>query len=69
MRIREVRKHLERAVRLSRDGFTERELAVVEQIRRIRVDVGSEVDRLSTPNPDAASPTPPARPSSGLDTL
>ncbi|MFF2379973.1 WXG100 family type VII secretion target [Streptomyces sp. NPDC058108] len=69
VRIREVMKHLEQAVRLSRDGFTEQELAVVEQMRRIRVDVGSEVDRLSTPLPDAASPTPPARPGSGLDAL
>ncbi|GAX55642.1 WXG100 family type VII secretion target [Streptomyces olivochromogenes] len=69
VRIREVMKHLEQAVRLSRDGFTEQELAVVEQMRQIRVDVGSEVDRLSTPNPDAASATPPARPSSGLDAL
>jgi WXG100 family type VII secretion target len=69
VRIRDVMKHLEQAVRLSRDGFTEQELAVVEQMRQIRVDVGSEVDRLSTPNPDAASATPPARPSSGLDAL
>ncbi|MFD8220668.1 WXG100 family type VII secretion target [Streptomyces sp. NPDC059697] len=67
--IRDVMKHLEQAVRLSRDGFTEQELAVVEQMRQIRVDVGSEVDRLSTPNPDAASAIPPARPSSGLDAL
>ncbi|MFF3583632.1 WXG100 family type VII secretion target [Streptomyces mirabilis] len=69
VRIREVMKHLEQAVRLSRDGFTEQELAVVERMRQIRVDVGSEVARLSTPNPDAASATPPARPSSGLDAL
>ncbi|MFF7885779.1 WXG100 family type VII secretion target [Streptomyces sp. NPDC020794] len=69
VRIRDVMKHLEQAVRLSRDGFTEQELAVVEQMRQIRVDVGSEVDRLSTPNPDAASATAPARPSSGLDAL
>ncbi|WP_194280599.1 WXG100 family type VII secretion target [Streptomyces fagopyri] len=69
VRIREVMTHLARAVRLSRDGFTERELAVVEGMRQIHVDVGGEVDRLSTPNPDAARTSPPARPSSGLDAL
>ncbi|MFG2475183.1 WXG100 family type VII secretion target [Streptomyces fagopyri] len=69
VRIREVMKHLEQAVRLSRDGFTEQELAVVEGMRRIRVDVGGEADRLSTPNPDTGSQSPPARPSSGLDAL
>ncbi|MFK0026299.1 WXG100 family type VII secretion target [Streptomyces sp. NPDC090798] len=69
VRIRKVMKHLEQAVRLSRDGFTEQELAVVERMRQIRVDVGSEVARLSTPNPDAVSANPAARPSSGLDAL
>ncbi|MEN1887502.1 WXG100 family type VII secretion target [Streptomyces mirabilis] len=55
VRIREVMKLLERAVRLSRDGFTERDLDVLEQIRRIQVDVDSEVGRLSTPSPAAGA--------------
>ena len=54
VRIRDVMKHLEQAVRLSRDGFTGQELTVLEQMRSIHVDVGSEVDRLSTPQPDTA---------------
>ncbi|MFD5235094.1 hypothetical protein [Streptomyces tendae] len=58
--------HLEQAVRLSRDGFTERELDVVAQLRRISVDVDSEVDKLSTPNPEA---TAPAQPRSPLDSF
>jgi uncharacterized protein YukE len=33
VRIREVIRHLEQAVRLSRDGFTERELDVMAQMR------------------------------------
>jgi WXG100 family type VII secretion target len=69
VRIRDVMKHLEQAVRLSRDGFTERELDVLERMRSIQVDVAGEIARLSTPNPDAASTEPPARPRSGLDAL
>ncbi|CAL9478975.1 WXG100 family type VII secretion target [Streptomyces sp. enrichment culture] len=64
VRIREVMKHLEQAVRLSRDGFSEEDLAVLARIRAVQVDIDSEVDRLSTPNPDAV---PPPRHSS-LDT-
>jgi WXG100 family type VII secretion target len=55
VRIREVMKLLEQAVRLSRDGFSERDLDVLEQMRRIQVDIDSEVDRLSTPNPAAGA--------------
>ncbi|MET7895476.1 WXG100 family type VII secretion target [Streptomyces mirabilis] len=69
VRIREVMKHLEQAVRLSRDGFTERELDVLQQMRQIRVDVASEVARLSTPNPDAPSATPFAPSRSSLDSF
>lgn len=68
VRIREVMKLLESAVRMSRDGFTERELDVLQQMRSISVDVGSEVDRLSTPNP-AAGAEEPARSRSSLDSL
>jgi WXG100 family type VII secretion target len=67
VRIRDVMKHLEQAVRLSRDGFSRHDLDVLEQMRRIQVDVDSEVDKLSTPYPDAAPPAVPARPRSGLD--
>lgn len=66
VRIREVIRHLEQAVRLSRDGFTERELDVLAQLRKIPVDIDSEVGKLSTPNPEA---TEPARPRSSLDSF
>ncbi|WP_404817551.1 WXG100 family type VII secretion target [Streptomyces resistomycificus] len=61
VRIREVMKLLEEAVRLSRDGFSQDDLEVLAQMRAISVDVGSEVDRLSTPN------TEPPAPRSSLD--
>ena len=57
VRIREVVKMLEEAVRLSRDGFSETDLDVLARIRQVSVDVDSEVDRLSTPNPEAAAPS------------
>ncbi|MEU8690518.1 WXG100 family type VII secretion target [Streptomyces sp. NPDC048665] len=70
VRIRDVMKHLEQAVRLSRGGFTEQELDVLAKMRRIHVDVASEVSRLSTPNPEAASAaSPPATPRSSLDSF
>ncbi|MET7654306.1 WXG100 family type VII secretion target [Streptomyces sp. NPDC005486] len=56
VRIREVVKLLEEAVRLSRDGFSETDLDVLAGMRRVSVDVGSEVDRLSTPNVEVATP-------------
>ncbi|MFF1445480.1 WXG100 family type VII secretion target [Streptomyces sp. NPDC058295] len=65
VRIREVMKLLEEAVRLSRDGFSQDDLNVLARMRRIQVDVGSEVDRLSTPNTGA----PAAAPRSSLDDL
>jgi WXG100 family type VII secretion target len=65
VRIREVMKGLEQAVRMSRDGFSADDLQVLEQIRRIHVDVDSEVDKLSTPN-TGANDTP-AHPRSSLD--
>ncbi|MET9063064.1 WXG100 family type VII secretion target [Streptomyces antibioticus] len=64
VRIREVMKLLEEAVRLSRDGFSQDDLDVLAQMRRIEVDVDSEVDRLSTPNTGA-----PTAPRSSLDDL
>ncbi|PZT69259.1 WXG100 family type VII secretion target [Streptomyces sp. SW4] len=65
VRIREVMKLLEEAVRLSRDGFSKEDLEVLARIRQIEVDVEREVDRLSTPNPQA----PAAPPRSSLDYL
>jgi WXG100 family type VII secretion target len=59
VRIREVIRHLEQAVRLSRDGFTEQELDVMARLRSIPVDIDSEVDKLSTPNPEATATAPP----------
>ncbi|MFB0618521.1 WXG100 family type VII secretion target [Streptomyces sp. AGS-58] len=67
VRIREVVKGLAEAVRMSRDGFSADDLRVLEQMRRIHVDVDSEVDKLSTPNAGAADG--PARPRSNLDGL
>lgn len=58
VRIREVMKLLEEAVRLSRDGFSQDDLDVLARMRQIQVDVGSEVDRLSTPNTEAPAPAP-----------
>jgi WXG100 family type VII secretion target len=61
VRIRQVMKILEQAVRLSRDGFTEQELEIMGQFRRMQsaVDVAAEASELSTPNPDAGAPAPP----------
>ncbi|MEU9097159.1 WXG100 family type VII secretion target [Streptomyces sp. NPDC048361] len=67
VRIREVMKALEQAVRMSRDGFSERELEILEQFRRVHVDITSEVDKLSTSSSEA--PPPLDRPRSGLDSL
>ncbi|OII63328.1 hypothetical protein BJP40_25280 [Streptomyces sp. CC53] len=63
VRIRLVMQRLEQAVRLSRDGFSEQDLEVMESFRRVQaeVDVDAEADRLSTPHPDA-----PAAPRSRL---
>ncbi len=51
-------KLLEQAVRMSRDGFSRHDLDVLEQMRSVRVDVGSEAGRLSTPG-EASAPPPP----------
>ncbi len=64
VRIREVLRHLEQAVRMSRDGFSQRDLDVLEQMRQIQVDVDSEVGELSTP---AAVESPSGVPRSALD--
>ncbi|WP_405992091.1 WXG100 family type VII secretion target [Streptomyces sp. NBC_00986] len=69
VRIREVMKLLEQAVRMSRDGFSAHDIEVLEQMRRIQVDVGSEVDKLSTPNTDAATGVDGAPPRSSLDSF
>ncbi|CAK7287395.1 MULTISPECIES: WXG100 family type VII secretion target [Streptomyces] len=65
VRIREVMKQLEEAVRLSRDGFSSDDLQVLEHMRRIHIDIGSAVDKLSTPNTGADGT--PAPPRSALD--
>jgi len=73
VRIREVMKLLEQAVRMSRDGFSSNDIEVLEHMRTIQVDIGSEVDKLSTPNAEATgdtptpTPTPPTR--SSLDSF
>ncbi|MGW0709365.1 WXG100 family type VII secretion target [Streptomyces sp. NPDC002643] len=69
VRIREVMRHLEQAVRLSRDGFDQQELDVLQRIQRIQVDIDSEVDKLSTPNTDGAAVAPPTQPRSSLDSF
>ncbi|MGV9253838.1 WXG100 family type VII secretion target [Streptomyces sp. NPDC003697] len=66
VRIREVIRHLEQAVRRSRNGFTDRELEVMAQLRGIPVDIDSEVDKLSTPSPET---TGPVAPRSSLDSF
>lgn len=69
VRIREVMKLLEQAVRMSRDGFSEHDIEVLERMRRIQVDVGSEVDKLSTPDVSSAAEVPPTPPRSSLDSF
>lgn len=58
VRIRMVLQRLEQGVRLSRDGFTEQELDIMERLRQIQVetDVKAEAAELSTPGPAAAAP-------------
>jgi hypothetical protein len=53
-------------VRLSRDGFSEQDLDVMAQLRKIQVetDVKREADALSTPNTEV-----PAAPRSTLSDL
>ncbi|MBB4711862.1 WXG100 family type VII secretion target [Streptomyces luteogriseus] len=69
VRIRDVMRHLEQAVRLSRDGFSEKELDVLQQMRSVRVDINSEVDRLSAPNPDTGTDSAPGGRRSSLDSF
>ncbi|MEU9190092.1 WXG100 family type VII secretion target [Streptomyces sp. NPDC048484] len=58
VRIRLVIQRLEQAVRLSRDGFSEQDLGIMEQLRKIQAetDVKAEAAELSTPNPAATAP-------------
>ncbi|MEV4975799.1 WXG100 family type VII secretion target [Streptomyces scopuliridis] len=69
VRIRQVMQLLEKAVRLSRDGFTEQEMDTLDQFRQIqsRVDIAAEARDLSTSAPGAA--TPAQAPSSRLGDL
>ncbi|MFD9499652.1 WXG100 family type VII secretion target [Streptomyces sp. NPDC060035] len=66
VRIRMVIQGLEQAVRLSRDGFSEQDLDIMAQLRKIQVetDVNRETDALSTPNTEV-----PAAPRSALSDL
>lgn len=66
VRIRMVIQAVAQAVRLSRDGFSERDLDVMAQLRKIQVetDVEREADALSTPHTEA-----PAAPRSSLSDL
>ncbi|NGO77670.1 WXG100 family type VII secretion target [Streptomyces sp. YC504] len=66
VRIRMVIQRLEQAVRLSRDGFSERDLDIMERLRQIQTetDVKAEAAELSTPNTQ-----PPAAPQSRLSDL
>ncbi|MFD4696103.1 WXG100 family type VII secretion target [Streptomyces niveus] len=66
VRIRELMKLLEAAVRMSRDGFTEQELDTLAAFRAIQmsVDVDKEAAELSTPN---VAGQPPALRTSRLD--
>jgi WXG100 family type VII secretion target len=58
VRIRLVIQRLEQGVRLSRDGFSEQDLDIMEQLRQIQTetDVRAETAELSTPNAAAAAP-------------
>ncbi|MEU5283968.1 WXG100 family type VII secretion target [Streptomyces sp. CA-278952] len=58
VRIRMILQRLEQGVRLSRDGFSEQELDVMEQLRQIQTetDVRAEAAELSTPNQATAAP-------------
>ncbi|MEU2154546.1 WXG100 family type VII secretion target [Streptomyces sp. NPDC019396] len=60
VRIREVMKLLEQAVRMSRDGFTADEIDVLTKMRGVQVDINSEADGLSTPNTAAGAGSVPA---------
>ncbi|QNP63923.1 WXG100 family type VII secretion target [Streptomyces genisteinicus] len=53
VRIRMVMQRLEQAVRLSRDGFSQNDLDVMDRLRAIQatVDVQAETRELSTPGP------------------
>ncbi|MGW0776046.1 WXG100 family type VII secretion target [Streptomyces sp. NPDC054802] len=66
VRIRMIIQAVEQAVRLSRDGFSEQDLDVMAQLRKIQVetDVKREADALSTPNTEV-----PAAPRSTLSDL
>lgn len=63
VRIRHVMQLIERAVRLSKDGFTEQELEVLQSFRQMKseIDVAAEARDLSTPAPDPAPAAPRSR--------
>ncbi|MEU1072083.1 MULTISPECIES: WXG100 family type VII secretion target [unclassified Streptomyces] len=60
VRIRELMKLIEAAVRMSRGGFTEQELETLAAFRRIQmsVDVDKEAAALSTPSVGSDPATP-----------
>ncbi|MDI3417932.1 WXG100 family type VII secretion target [Streptomyces luteolus] len=61
VRIRDILRLIEQAVRMSRDNFTEQEVETLQSFRQIeaRVDVAREAAALSTPNSAEAAPAPP----------
>ncbi|MEV0910090.1 WXG100 family type VII secretion target [Streptomyces hokutonensis] len=69
VRIREVMKLLEQAVRMSRDGFSANDIEVLERMRKIQVEVDSEVAKLSTPGVEATGGDTPTPPRSSLDSF
>ncbi|ROQ98548.1 type VII secretion system (Wss) protein ESAT-6 [Streptomyces sp. 2132.2] len=56
VRIRQTMKLLAKAIRLSKDGFSAQELAILDAFRRLQshTDIQAETDALSTPNTTSA---------------
>ncbi|MFD9290801.1 WXG100 family type VII secretion target [Streptomyces sp. NPDC060030] len=63
VRIRGILTVLEQAVRMSRDGFTELELATLQNFRQVQsaVDVAAEAEKLQADNPSAGATAPRSR--------
>ncbi|HCA87415.1 MAG TPA: WXG100 family type VII secretion target [Streptomyces sp.] len=70
VRIRQVLVLMEEATRLSRDGFTEQELDVVQRMQRVQasVDVAAEARAMSDSGPQQA-PAAASAPRSRIDDL
>lgn len=59
--LRQTMKLFAKAMRLSKDGFSQKDLETLEAFRRVQssVDIQAETDALSTPNTAAAPQTAP----------